>query len=71
MGATFLAHLSDMNLIKRGLEQIQRDFAAAGFSFDNRLASSSIVPKPRSPRFAPVSGNGSINQAPAQFGTPG
>jgi 4-hydroxy-2-oxoheptanedioate aldolase len=38
MGARFICHNADLIIIKRGLEQIQRSYAALGFTFDNRLA---------------------------------
>jgi 4-hydroxy-2-oxoheptanedioate aldolase len=37
MGARFLAHGADMLLVKLGWERMQREFAAAGFQFENRL----------------------------------
>lgn len=36
-GARFICHGADIILVKRGLEQIQAQYAALGFSFDNRL----------------------------------
>ncbi|HEX7008730.1 MAG TPA: aldolase/citrate lyase family protein [Phycisphaeraceae bacterium] len=39
MGARLICHGGDIVILKRGLEQIQEQFAALGFSFDNRLSS--------------------------------
>jgi 4-hydroxy-2-oxoheptanedioate aldolase len=36
-GARFLPHASDLTTLKRGLEQIQRNFAAIGLTFENQL----------------------------------
>jgi 4-hydroxy-2-oxoheptanedioate aldolase len=36
-GARFLCHGADLLLVKRGLEQMQKDWAELGFTFDNRL----------------------------------
>ena len=33
MGARFLAHTSDLIILKRGFEQVQRDFSSLGFGF--------------------------------------
>lgn len=38
LGARFICHGADILLVKRGLEQIQSQYAALGFTFDNRLA---------------------------------
>jgi 4-hydroxy-2-oxoheptanedioate aldolase len=38
MGARFICHNADILILKRGLEQIQRDYAPLGFTFDNRIA---------------------------------
>jgi 4-hydroxy-2-oxoheptanedioate aldolase len=38
MGARFLAYCSDIQLVKQGLEKIQRDFSGLGFEFDNQLS---------------------------------
>jgi len=37
MGATFLAHASDMTLLRRAYEDLQQRFGPLGFEFDNRL----------------------------------
>jgi 4-hydroxy-2-oxoheptanedioate aldolase len=37
MGARFICHGADIILVKRGLEQIQTNYGALGFTFDNRL----------------------------------
>ena len=36
LGARFICHHADILMIKAGLEQIRRDFAPLGFSFDDR-----------------------------------
>lgn len=38
MGARFICHGCDILLVKQGLEEIQRQFAPLGFTFENRLA---------------------------------
>jgi len=38
MGARFICHNADILILKRGLEQIQEQYAPLGFTFDNRLA---------------------------------
>lgn len=38
MGARFICHGADIIMVKNGLEQIQRNFAPLGFTFDNQLA---------------------------------
>jgi 4-hydroxy-2-oxoheptanedioate aldolase len=38
MGARFICHGADIILVKRGLEQIQAQFAPLGFTFVNQLA---------------------------------
>jgi len=38
MGARFICHNADILIMKRGLEQIQSQYAPLGFTFDNRLA---------------------------------
>jgi 4-hydroxy-2-oxoheptanedioate aldolase len=38
MGARFICHGADIILVKRGLEQIQAQFAPLGFTFENQLA---------------------------------
>lgn len=38
MGARIIAHSADLLILKAGLEAIQRDFADAGFKFNNQLA---------------------------------
>jgi 4-hydroxy-2-oxoheptanedioate aldolase len=38
LGARFLCHNADILILKRGLEQIQREFAELGFTFADRLA---------------------------------
>jgi 4-hydroxy-2-oxoheptanedioate aldolase len=43
LGAAILFHGADILIVKRGLEQIQSDFAAMGFQFDNRLATNHIA----------------------------
>ena len=37
-GARFICHGADILILKRGLEQIQSQYASLGFTFDNRLA---------------------------------
>jgi 4-hydroxy-2-oxoheptanedioate aldolase len=62
MGARFLGYSSDLQIIKRGLEEIQRDFSAIGFEFDNRLtggvSSSPTLHGPHKSRRMEVPGNG-------------
>ncbi len=41
LGARFIAYGADILMVKRGLEQIQRESAELGFTFDNRLATQS------------------------------
>jgi 4-hydroxy-2-oxoheptanedioate aldolase len=62
MGARFLAHCSDMNLVKNGLERIQHDFAPAGFSFKNRLTAPTTLAKPPEPHFVAANGDGKYEQ---------
>jgi 4-hydroxy-2-oxoheptanedioate aldolase len=38
MGARFICHGADIILVKRGLEQMQAQFAPLGFTFENQLA---------------------------------
>jgi 4-hydroxy-2-oxoheptanedioate aldolase len=38
LGAKFIAHGADIIFVKQGLEAIQRNFGALGFTFDNRLS---------------------------------
>ncbi len=38
LDAKFICHGADIILVKRGLEQIQANYAPLGFTFDNRLA---------------------------------
>jgi 4-hydroxy-2-oxoheptanedioate aldolase len=38
LGARFICHNADIVIVKRGLEQIQSQFAPLGFTFDNQLA---------------------------------
>ncbi|MBP8260255.1 MAG: aldolase [Verrucomicrobia bacterium] len=38
MGARFICHNADILILKRGLEQIQEQYAPLGFVFDNRLS---------------------------------
>jgi 4-hydroxy-2-oxoheptanedioate aldolase len=58
MGARFLAHTSDITIVKNGLEQLQRDFAVAGFSFDNRLQPQATQNRTPAPHLAPNNGRG-------------
>ncbi len=37
LGARFLCHGADIIFVKNGLEEMQRNFAPLGFTFDNRL----------------------------------
>lgn len=37
-GAKFICHGADLILVKQGMEQIQRNYAPLGFTFENRLA---------------------------------
>ncbi len=37
LGARFLAHSGDIIMIKTGMEQLRRDFAPLGFTFDSQL----------------------------------
>jgi 4-hydroxy-2-oxoheptanedioate aldolase len=62
MGARFLAYCSDMTLIKRGLEAIQRDFSTLGFSFENTLTPPTAPTPMRSPHF--VKTNGQSKKSP-------
>jgi len=41
LGARFICHGADIILVKRGLEQIQAQYAQFGFTFENRLAAMS------------------------------
>ena len=41
MGARFICHGADIIMVKRGLEQIQAQFAPIGFTFQNQLAAMS------------------------------
>ncbi len=50
MGARFIAHGADIAMVKCGLEQIQAQFAAIGFTFENQL---SAEPKLNRPSMAP------------------
>jgi 4-hydroxy-2-oxoheptanedioate aldolase len=61
MGARFLAYCSDMNLVKTGLEKIQRDFSSAGFSFENRLSPPAVPQHSPAPHFVPSNGHGKID----------
>jgi 4-hydroxy-2-oxoheptanedioate aldolase len=38
MGARFICHGADIIIMKRGLEEIQANYAPLGFTFENRLA---------------------------------
>lgn len=38
LGGRFICHGADIIMVKRGLEQIQENHAALGFTFDNRIA---------------------------------
>ncbi|NOX55608.1 MAG: aldolase [Planctomycetes bacterium] len=38
MGGRFICYQADIVMIKNGLEQVQREMAPLGFTFDNRLA---------------------------------
>jgi 4-hydroxy-2-oxoheptanedioate aldolase len=38
LGGRFICHGADIIIIKRGLEQIQENYAALGFTFDNRIS---------------------------------
>jgi 4-hydroxy-2-oxoheptanedioate aldolase len=38
LGGRFICHGADIILVKRGLEQIQQNYASLGFTFDNRIA---------------------------------
>jgi 4-hydroxy-2-oxoheptanedioate aldolase len=38
LGARFICHNADIVIVKRGLEQIQSQFAPLGFTFENQLA---------------------------------
>ena len=41
MGARFITYNADIVMIKNALEQMQQDFSPLGFTFDNRLGSTS------------------------------
>ena len=41
LGARFICHGADIVVMKRGLEQMQAQYAPLGFTFDNRLATMS------------------------------
>jgi 4-hydroxy-2-oxoheptanedioate aldolase len=64
MGARFLAHASDLTLVKNGLEQLQRNFAAAGFTFDNQLLPKVAQHSP-APHFSSTNGNGKAEASSA------
>jgi 4-hydroxy-2-oxoheptanedioate aldolase len=64
MGARFLPHCSDMNLVKSGLERIQRDFAGAGFSFENRLAAAPRLAQLPGPHFVATNRDGNDELPP-------
>jgi 2-keto-3-deoxy-L-rhamnonate aldolase RhmA len=36
-GARFICHGADILFVKRALEQVQQEYGALGFTFDNRL----------------------------------
>jgi 4-hydroxy-2-oxoheptanedioate aldolase len=38
LGGRFICHGADIVMVKRGLEQIQQNYAPLGFTFDNRIA---------------------------------
>ncbi len=38
LDARFICHGADIVIVKRGLEEIQKNYAALGFTFDNRIA---------------------------------
>lgn len=38
LGGRFICHGADIVIVKRGLEQIQQNYAPLGFTFDNRIA---------------------------------
>jgi len=38
LGGRFICHGADIIMVKLGLEQIQKNYAALGFTFDNRIA---------------------------------
>jgi len=48
MGARFLCYGADILMVKQGLEQIQREYASMGFTFDNQLA----TPSPKDEKLA-------------------
>ena len=45
MGARFICHGADILIMKRGLEQIQAQYASLGFEFDNRLSAMHTTPE--------------------------
>jgi 4-hydroxy-2-oxoheptanedioate aldolase len=45
LGARFICHGADILMIKQGLEQIQKEYAPLGFSFDNRIAAMNATPQ--------------------------
>jgi 4-hydroxy-2-oxoheptanedioate aldolase len=45
MGAGFICHGVDILILKRGFEEMQRQFAEIGFQFDNRLGESQTLGK--------------------------
>ena len=55
MGARFVTFGSDLTLIKRGLEQMQREFLAEGFSFENQLIPPSVTVRPHTVPHAALS----------------
>ena len=55
MGARFFAHHADILLVKQGWEQIQREFLAEGFSFENQLVPPSAPMRPHTRHHAAVS----------------
>ena len=42
MGARFMAHTSDITLVMKGLESIQKEFGPVGFAFTNQLTNASV-----------------------------
>src|SRR5690606_9267050 len=66
MGARFLAYSADILILKRGLEQIQAEFGALGFGFQNRLCDGAPakVPAPHSEHRTGAAGCGLHDRVP-------
>lgn len=65
LGAKFLPHSADLLILKHGLERIQHDFAAQGFTFANQFVPSSAAVRPVNRPHVPLS-----TDRPPIIGTP-